>query len=86
MEISKDGSLDKTLLYLIKLTLTLINLWKFPNTDLDETLLGFTEIDLSTGKFMKFSKTDVDKTLLYLLKLTLKHSGKSIENSKDRSR
>ena len=48
MEISKDGSLDKTLLDLLKLTLTLVNLWKFPKTDLDKTLLGFTKIDLST--------------------------------------
>ena len=38
MEVSKDGSLDKTLLYLLKLTLTLVNLWNFPKTDLDKTL------------------------------------------------
>ena len=85
MEISKDGSLDKTLLFLLNLTLTLVNLWKFPKTDLDKTLLGFTKIDLSTGKSMKFPKTDLDKTLLYLLKLTWRHAGKSMEISKDRS-
>ena len=57
MEVSKDGSLDKTLLYLLKLTLTLVyNLWNFPKTDLDKTLLGFTEIDLSTGKSTEISK------------------------------
>ena len=56
MEISKDGSLVKTLVYLLKLTLTLVNLWKFPKTDLDKTLLRFTKIDLSTGKSMEISK------------------------------
>ena len=57
MKISKDGSLDKTLLYLLKLTLTLVNLWKFPKTHLDKTLLGFNKIDLvSTGKSMEISK------------------------------
>ena len=56
MEVSKDGSLDKTLLYLLKLTLTLVNLWIFPKIDLDKTLLGFTEIDLSTGKSTEISK------------------------------
>ena len=56
MEVSKDGSLDKTLLYLLKLTLTLVNLWNFPKIDLDKTLLGFTEIDLSTGKSTEISK------------------------------
>ena len=56
MEISKGGSLDKTLLYLLKLTLTLVNVWKFPKTDLDKTVLGFTKIDLSTGKSIEISK------------------------------
>ena len=56
MEVSEDGSLDKTLLYLLKLTLTLVNLWNFPKTDLDKTLPGFTEIDLSTGKSTEISK------------------------------
>ena len=56
MEISKDGSLNKPLLFLLKLTLTLVNLWKFPKTDMDKTLLGFTKIDLSTGKSIEISK------------------------------
>ena len=38
MNILKTG-LDKTLLDLLKLTLTLVNLWEFPKTDLDKTLL-----------------------------------------------
>ena len=32
MEISKDGWLVKTLVYLLKLSVTLVNLWKFPKT------------------------------------------------------
>ena len=56
MEISKDGSLVKTLVYLLKLSVTLVNLWKYPKTDLDKTLLGFTEIHLSTGKSIEISK------------------------------
>ena len=56
MEISKDGSLVKTLVYLLKLSVTLVNLWRYPKTDLDKTLLGFTKIHLSTGKSIEISK------------------------------
>ena len=56
MEISKDWSLVKTLVYLLKLSVTLVNLWRYPKTDLDKTLLGFTKIHLSTGKSIEISK------------------------------
>ena len=46
MEIPKDGSLDETLLYLLKLTLTLVNLWKFLKADLDKTLLYLLKLTL----------------------------------------
>ena len=46
MEISKDGALDKTLLYLLKLTLALVNLWKFLKKDLDKTLLYLLKLTL----------------------------------------
>ena len=48
MEISKDGSLNKPLLFLLKLTLTLVNLWKFPKTDLDKTLLYRLKLTIIT--------------------------------------
>ena len=57
MEISKDGSLDKTLLDLLRLTLTLVNLWKFPKTRLDKTLLDLLQLTLTLVSLWKFPKT-----------------------------
>ena len=57
MEISKDGSLDKTLLYLLKLTITLANLWKFPKTGLDKTVHDLLHLTLTLVNLWKFSKT-----------------------------
>ena len=48
MEIFKDGSLDKTLLYLLKLTLTIfLNLWKFPKTGLHKTVLDILHLTIT---------------------------------------
>ena len=71
MEISKEGSLDKTLVDLLKLTLTLVNLWKFPKTDVDKTLLDLLKLTLTLVNLWKFPKTDLDKTLLRLTKIDL---------------
>ena len=52
------------LLFLLKLTLTLVNLWKSLKTDLDKTLLDLLKLTLTLVNLWKFPKTDLDKTLL----------------------
>ena len=52
------------LLFLLKFTLTLVNLWKLLNTDLDKTLLDLLKLTLTLQNLWKFPKTDLVKTLL----------------------